>query len=92
MHIFYDSLRTDHTKIRCNVVDELVESGRAICSSNMKVSLMRGDLVPNAGHQPKNAIRHGVSSHYPNPARTAVADGLRRRANEERMPPRGRQS
>jgi hypothetical protein len=50
MHIFLNGLRTDHTKIGSNVVDQLFESWRTIGSPDMKVSLVGGDLstVPNA--------------------------------------------
>jgi hypothetical protein len=50
VHIFLNSLRTDHTEIGSNVVDQLFESGRTIGSPKVKVSLMGGDLSiePNA--------------------------------------------
>ena len=52
MHIFKYGLRTNNAKVRCNVVDELVEPRRAVCSANMEVSLMRGDLPIRRDHQP----------------------------------------
>lgn len=49
MHIFLNGLRTDHTKIGSDVVNQLFKSGRTIGRPDMKVSLVRRDLsiVPN---------------------------------------------
>ena len=44
MHIFLNGLRTRHTKIGGNAVDELFESRRTISSPDMKVSFVGGDL------------------------------------------------
>jgi len=89
MHIFKYSLRTNDTKVRCNVVYKLVESRRAVCSTNMKVSFMRGDLPMRRGHQPQTiAPHHEASLRYQNPTRTAGAGGVHRRVNGEQTPPR----
>jgi len=53
MHIFEYGLRTNHAKVRCNVVDELAEPWRAVCSANMEVSFMRGDLPMRRDYQPQ---------------------------------------
>ena len=44
MHILLNGLRTRHTKIGGNTVDELFESRRTIGSPDMKVSFVGGDL------------------------------------------------
>jgi len=45
VHVFLNRLRTNHTKIGGNVIDQFFESGRAIRSPDMKVSFVRGDLL-----------------------------------------------
>src|SRR5258708_36825010 len=45
VHIFLNRLHTNHTKFDSNVIDQLFKSRCAVCSPNMKVSFVRGDLL-----------------------------------------------
>ena len=83
MHIFKYGLRTNDTKVRCNVVYKLAEPRRAVCSTNMKVSFMRGDLPMrrasrtsafkqfSAHHEPAYVIR----TQHEKPALVAFIEG-----------------
>jgi hypothetical protein len=80
MHIFKHGLRTNHTKIPCNIVDELVEPRRTVCSADMKVSFVRGDLSMRRDHQLKqlpNITKRAyiVRTQHEQPALMAFIEG-----------------